>query len=296
MRKFIIIVAIALLVVIGAAFQDAPIRVEVEAVNVFVTVLDKKGHFVRNLTKDRFIVYEDGVVQEITHFSSDMNRPLRIGLLMDTSGSVRLKLDFEKESAVRFLRGVMRTPDEALLVDFDQGVTLLHDFTPRTSALEQEIQGLRSGGGTALWDAIYTVSRDKMTDRDARKTIVVVSDGDDRNSERNLDETLEMAQASEVTVFAIGTNHFGASSSRKGEENLKTLASETGGTAFFPFTPQRLDDAFDQINTELRSQYSLTYVPRDKRRDRRFRRIAVRITDGKDLKLRHRRGYRLPDF
>lgn len=296
MRKFTIILAATALLFLTAAIQDPQIRVEVEAVNVFVTVLDKEGHFVRNLPKDRFIVYEDGVPQEITNFSSEMNRPLRVGLLMDTSGSVRLKLGFEKESAIRFLRGVMRRPDQALLVEFDQGVTLLHDFTPRTAAIEREIQSLRSGGGTALWDAIYTVSRDKMTDRDARKTIVVVSDGDDRNSDRTLDETLEMAQASEVTVYAIGTNNFGASSSKRGEKNLETLSEATGGTAFFPFTPERLDEAFEQINTELRSQYSITYVPRDKTRDGRFREIEVRIKDGKDLKLRHRKGYRLPDF
>ena len=296
MRNLTIIAAAALVLLLTAAFQGAQIRVEVEAVNVFVTVLDKQGHFVRNLPRDRFIVYEDRVPQEITHFSSEMNRPLRIGLLMDTSGSVRLKLGFEKESAIRFLRGVMRRPDEALLVEFDQGVTLLHDFTPRTAAIEQEIKGLRSGGGTALWDAIYQVSRDKMTDRDARKTIVVVSDGDDRNSKQTLDDAVEMAQISEVTTYAIGTNNFGASSSKQGEKNLQNLAEQTGGTAFFPFTPERLDDAFDQINTELRSQYSLTYVPRDKTRTGRFRRIEVRIVDGKGLKLRHRRGYRLPEF
>ncbi|MFZ0427522.1 MAG: VWA domain-containing protein [Acidobacteriota bacterium] len=297
MRNFTILLAGGLLLLFTGAFQQTPpIRVEVDRVNVFVTVFDKDGHFVRNLGRDRFIVYEDSIPQEITNFSSEMDRPLRIGLLMDTSGSVRLKLAFEKESAIRFLRGVMRRSDEALLVEFDQGVSLLHDFTNRTADIERQIEGLRSGGGTALWDAVYTVSRDKMTDRDARKTIVVVSDGDDRNSQRSLEEALEMAQISEVTTYAIGTNNFGASSSKRGKSNLEELADQTGGSAFFPYTPERLDEAFEQINSELRSQYSITYVPRDKTRDGRFRRIEVRIKDGKGLKLRHRRGYRLPEF
>jgi VWFA-related protein len=183
-----------------------------------------------------------------------------------------------------------------MLVEFDEGVSLLNDFTTRTSEIVAEIDRLRAGGGTALWDALYVVSGEKMTGRGARKAIVVLSDGEDLNSTRSFDDTLRMIQSSEVTVYPIGTSRFGASSSKKGEDNLVELADESGGTAFFPYSAELLESAFDQINAELRSQYSLTYSPRDKTRDGRFRKIEVRIENGDGLKLRYRRGYRLPDF
>jgi VWFA-related protein len=272
------------------------IRVEVERVNVFVTVTDRQGRFVTDLSQDRFIVYEDGIPQEITNFSRESNLPLQIGLLIDTSASVRLKLDFEKRAAVNFIRSVMRRKDQALLVDFDRGTTLIQDFTDRPSEIVRGIESLRAGGGTAMWDALYMVARDKMTGRDARKTIVIVSDGEDLHSQLSFEETLKMIQTSEVTVYAIGTSRFGASSNQKGEDNLKELCELTGGTAFFPYSAERLDEAFDQINLELRSQYTLTYRPRDLVPDGRFRRIEVRLVGGKGHQVRHRKGYRLPDF
>lgn len=278
------------------AFQDTQIRVEVEAVNVFVVVTDRQGRFVTDLTKDRFIVYEDGVPQEVTSFSKEAEQPLQLGLLVDTSASVRLKLDFEKRAAINFIRSVMRRRDQALLVDFDHGTTLVQDFTDRPSEIERAIESLRAGGGTAMWDALYFVSKDKMTGRGARKSIIILSDGEDRNSQVSFDETVRMIQTSEVIVYAIGTNRFGAASTKRGEDNLREVADLTGGAAFFPYSAEKLDDAFEQINLELRSQYTLTYRPRDLVPDGRFRRIEVRLVDGKDYRVRHRLGYRLPDF
>lgn len=279
-----------------AQLESQPIRVQVEAVNVFVTVTDEKGRFVTDLTQDRFIVYEDGVPQQIRNFTRELNRPLSIALLLDTSSSVRLKLDFEKEAAINFLRSVMRYRDQAMVVEFDRGVTMLSDFTGNPAQLAARIEALEAGGGTALWDALYLVSRDKMTARDARKTIIVLSDGEDQDSKHTWEEAREMLQVSEVTVYAIGTSRFGASSSKEGEENLKLIAEETGGTAFFPYSAERLEEAFDLINTELRSQYTITYQPQNQVRDGRFRKIEVRLIDGKGLKIRHRKGYRIPDF
>ncbi|UCF38850.1 MAG: VWA domain-containing protein [Acidobacteriota bacterium] len=295
MRKIHVAGFGVLLVLVCSAFQETQIRVAVEAVNLFVTVTDKEGRFVTDVTKDRFIVYEDGVPQQITNFSSETNVPLRIGLLIDTSSSVRLKLDFEQRAAINFIRAVMQRNDQALLVEFDQGVTLLHDFTNKPTAIIREIEKLRAGGGTALRDAIFSVARDKMTDRDARKTLVIVSDGDDLNSRRSMEETLEIVQAAELTIYAIGTSRFGASSNKKGERVLEQLANESGGRAFFPYSAELLNDAFELINQELRSQYSLTYTPSNMVvLDGKFREIDVRITEGKDLRLRHRLGYRLP--
>lgn len=295
MSKLVLPVLVAL-ALLTSAYQDTQIRVEVEAVNVFVTVTDRQGRFVTDLNQDRFIIYEDGVPQDITNFSQEANLPLQIGLLMDTSASVRLKLDFEKRAAVNFIRSVMRRKDQALLVDFDHGAVLVQDFTDRPSEIEKGINSLRAGGGTAMWDALYMVSRDKMTGRDVRKTIVILSDGEDLNSQVSFEDTIRMIQTSEVTVYAIGTSRFGAGSSKRGEDNLKEVAELTGGTAFFPYSAEKLDDAFDRINLELRSQYTLTYRPRDLVPDGRFRRIEVRLVDGKQFQVRHRKGYRLPDF
>jgi VWFA-related protein len=294
MHKFAACVVLLAALLLFSAFQDMQVRVEVEAVNLFVTVTDQQGRFITNLTKDRFIVYEDRVPQEISNFVQETNLPLRIGLLIDTSSSVRLKLDFEKDAAIRFVRSVMRKDDQALLVEFDEGVTLVHDFTTRPTAIVQSVKQLRAGGGTALWDAIYVVSREKMTDRAARKTLVVVSDGQDLSSSRSLDDALAMVQASEVTVFSIGTSKFGATQNKKGENALKEMSQETGGTAFFPYSADLLDEAFDLINQELRSQYSITYTPKNESRDGKFRKIEVRLKDSKGLKLRHKKGYWAP--
>ncbi len=143
-----------------SSFQQSPIRVEVEAVNILVSVTDRKDRFVTNLGENRFHIYENGVRQRITNFKHETDLPLRIALLIDTSSSVRLKLEFEKEAATQFLRMVMRPPDRALLVEFDTGVSLRHDFTSRTAAISKEIRALEAGGGSALLVALYTVSRE----------------------------------------------------------------------------------------------------------------------------------------
>ncbi len=284
-----------LVTLIVCAFQREPqIRVEVEAVNVLVTVTDKKGRFVIDLPENRFQVYEEGIQQSITNFSYQTNLPLLIALLIDTSSSVRMKLDFEKTAATYFVYSVMRPRDQALLVEFDHGVSLLYDFTDRPGAIAKEIQTLRAGGGTALLDAIYVVCREKLTDRSGRKTMVVVSDGVDLNSEHSRKEVLEIARRSGVTIYAIGTTRFGADQEHEGEEMLEKLAVESGGQVFFPYSAERLAEAFDQISEELRSQYSLTYIPTDAAKDGRFRKIKVKIIKDRKLDIRHRAGYYAP--
>ena len=284
-----------IIALIVCAFQREPqIRVEVEAVNVLATVTDKKGRFVIDLPQNRFQVYEEGIQQTISNFNYQTNLPLLIALLIDTSSSVRLKLDFEKTAATHFVYSVMRPRDQALLVEFDHGVSLLHDFTDRPGAIAKEIQTIRAGGGTALLDAIYVVCREKLTDRSARRTMVVVSDGVDRNSEHSPEEILEMAHRSGVIIYAIGTTRFSADQEHKGEKMLEELATESGGQAFFPYSAERLGAAFEQISEELRSQYSLTYIPTDTAKDGRFRKIKVKIIKDRGLDIRHRAGYYAP--
>lgn len=286
----------ALVLLLFAAFQaqQPQIRVEVEAVNVLVSVTDQKGRFVTGLTQDRFRIYEDGVPQQISNFSSQADLPLTLALLMDTSSSVRLTLDFQKKAATDFLHTVMKPQDRALLVEFDTGVTLLRDFTNNPSTLAKEIRDLKAGGGTALLDALFAVCSQKMREDTGRKAMVLISDGDDRHSTRGLEETLEMAQRSGVIIYAIGTTRLSADRREKAEELLLKLSDETGGKVFFPYSTDQLAYAFELINEELRSHYNIAYVPTKKARDGKFREIEVKIQKGKGLNVHHRKGYYAP--
>lgn len=279
-----------------AAVDDPlePFRVEVEAVNVLVAVHDKKtGRFVTNLSPQHFIVKEDGRHQRITNFAPQTNLPLTIAICVDASASVRLKLGFEKEVATDFLFDVMRPTDKALLVEFDTGVTLLHDFTSNPNALLAEIDNLRAGGGTSLYDAIYLISEQKMLQEYGRKTILVLSDGSDLTSTHSFDETLRMAYLAESTIYAISTTRFGAGEDAKGDDALEKLTESTGGTVFFPHSSNNLAEAFKTIDTELRSQYNLTYVPTNRKKDGTFRKIEIEVK-ADDVRVRHRVGYYAP--
>lgn len=274
--------------------SDVPFRVEVEAVNVLVAVHDKKtGKFATDLTAEDFEVYEDGVIQEITNFSQETELPLTIALCVDTSSSVQLKLAFEKEAAIDFLFSVVRPIDQALLLEFDTGVTLLHDFTSNPNDLVRGIESLKAGGGTSLYDAVYLVSEQKMMYETGRKTVVVLSDGADLTSRHTFEEALRMAYLSEVAVYAISTTRFGADIDREGDNALKQLTETTGGKAFFPFSNAQLSKAFRNIDQELRSQYNLAYVPKNGRRDGILREIKVKVAR-KNSRIRHRKGYFAP--
>ncbi len=276
------------------AEQDVPFRVEVDAVNVLTTVHDKDTRkFVTDLTKDDFEVYEDGVLQSITNFTQQIDLPLTIGLCMDTSSSVRLKLAFEKEAAVDFLYTVMRPFDRVALVEFDTGVTLIHDFTSNPNLLVREIEQLKAGGGTSLYDAIYLVSEQKMINQPGRKTVVILSDGADLTSKHTFEETLRMAYQAEVTIYAISTTRFGADVDHEGDNALKQLAESTGGRVFFPYSTSQLTEAFQEVDQELRSQYNLTYVPTNKRKNSEFREIKIKVSRD-SVNIRHRRGYFAP--
>lgn len=296
-RRFAAVIAAIFLgwAEVPMAQQQEPIRVEVEAVNVLVAVTDKQGRFVTDLQRDRFQIFENGKRQKITNFSHETNLPLRIGLLIDTSASVRTKLDFEVRAATNFIFSVMKSRDRTLLVEFDRAVSLISDFTHSASRIAEQLKKLRAGGGTALLDAVYAVSRDKMTESGARKTIVIVSDGVDLDSRRNLREAVEMAQKSGVIIYAIGTNKFGADGDSEGEKTLRELTEKTGGRAFFPYSPEQLERAFEMIDEELRSQYSITYVPTNKKRDGKFRKLKVKLEKDKGMKLRYREGYFAPE-
>jgi Ca-activated chloride channel family protein len=280
-----------------AKISDQTYRVSVDLVNVLCSVLDKNTNsFVTNLTQDDFTIYEDDKKQEIVNFSREANLPLTIAMLIDTSQSVAPKLKFEQDAATSFFQSVLREKDRAMLVEFDSGVTMLQDFTNDPNKLAKEIRKLRAAGGTALYDAIYMTCDEKLIRESGRKALVILSDGEDESSKTNLQQATEMALRAEATTFAISISKggfFGVGGSQEGDTVLKDIAKETGGRVFFPFKIEELDDAFRQINQELRSQYSIGYLSTNPARDGSYRKIDIRVSE-KGLKLAHRRGYYAP--
>ncbi len=285
----------------GASGQTATaggsIKVRVELVNVPFTVTDKKNRFVLNLTKDDVRVFEDDKPQSVSNFSRESDLPLRIGILIDTSNSVRDRLRFEQEAAIDFLTATLRPrKDEAFVVAFDVEPQVFQDYTDNMEKLARAIRGLQAGGVTSLYDAIYLAAKDKMVlspppDPYVRRVMIIVSDGLDNQSEHTREEALAMAQRGEVAIFAVSTNRTGMS--QRGDKILKYLAEETGGRAFFPFSADDLAGDFQEIAHELRSQYSLAYVSTNAARDGTFRAITIQSKD-KGLRVRAKRGYFAP--
>jgi VWFA-related protein len=270
--------------------------VNVELVNVLFTVMDRKGKLVTDLDKSNLKLYEDNKLQTITNFSRETDLPLTIALVIDTSTSIRERFKFEQEAAIDFLYRTLRPKkDKSLLVTFDSAIELVQDYTDNPEVLSKAIRQIRPGGGTKMLDAIYLACQEKLKSELGRKILILISDGDDNLSLETLASTLEMAQKSDVAIFAISTNSTGffAITAPKADKILKRLAEETGGRAFFPFKAEDLSASFQDIGAELRSQYSLAYRSSNPGRDGSFRSIKIE-TDRKNLKVKARKGYYAP--
>jgi len=290
----------------GTAGQSSPdntVKVRVELVNVLATVTDRKNHLVLNLNKDDLQVLENNQPQQIRFFSRETDLPLRVGLLIDCSNSIRERLRFEQEAAVEFLGEALRPgKDQAFVVGFDVEPQLLQDYTDDTDKLSSAIRGIQAGGGTGLYDAIYFACKQKMLifpppEPYLRRVMIIISDGQDNESEHTREEALSMAQRAEVTIFAISTSQGGSSAgtgpNSRGDKVLTRLAQETGGRAFFPFEASDLSANFQEIARELRSQYSLGYVSTNPSHDGTFRAIRIESRD-KNLRVRTKAGYFAP--
>jgi VWFA-related protein len=279
------------------ADEPARISVDVTRVNMLFTVTDKKGRFVTDLARDDFEVVEGKKPQTIAEFTAESDLPLRLGILIDTSNSVRDRFRFEQDAAAEFLRTVMRARvDKAILVRFDTRAELVTDLIDDPQQLEAGIRGLRPGGGTALYDAIFYACRDKLAlDQPRtkfRRAIVIVSDGDDNQSDYTRDQALEMAQKADVVIYAISTNSSHADT--EGDKVLKYFTSETGGRAFFPFQVEDMAQSFENIANELRHQYNLLYRPEPLLTDGQWHTVSLRVKGRKDLIVRARAGYYAP--
>ena len=279
-----------------SAGQDNPaggtLRVPVQEVSLVFAVTDKHGKFVKDLTQNQFRVFDNGMLVTPKGFEAQTNLPLRVGLLIDASNSIRDRFLFEQQAAIEFLQQVIRPEtDKAFVLAFDEVPEITQDFTNDQDKLTKGIKLIRPGGGTALWDAVFSACRDKLMKQTetqtVRNVIILVSDGDDNQSRALRQEAIEMAQRANVIIYTISTNLSNIQES--GDKNLKLLAEATGGQSFFPFKLQDLADDFYSIQGELRSQYSLHYRPEGIVAGQ-FRAILIKPEDSK-LRVRVKKGY-----
>jgi Ca-activated chloride channel family protein len=273
------------------------IRKRVDEVNVLFIATDKHGKFVRNLNENDFSILDDHKPpQSILNFRRETDLPLHLGLLIDVSGSVQSRFGFEQDAAVSFLQHSIRAGfDKAFVVGFNKESDLTQDFTDNVELLSAGVHRLHDGGGTALYDAIYRACKEKFLkdrpDHPTRKAIVVVSDGEDNQSDVSRAQAIEMAQRAEVIIYAISTDDSGLI--LRGDKVLEQIAEATGGRAFFPFKMKDITHSFAAIEDELRSQYVVSYKPADFDADGRYRSIEISALK-KDLQVRARKGYFAP--
>lgn len=265
-----------------------------------ITVTEGKANrFVTDLKQADFEIYEDKTPQKIESFVVQSDQPLDVAVLMDTSNSVKPKLKFEKDAAVSFLQTMLTSRrDRALFATFDSQVELHQDFTNRLDLLTRAIDKVKAQGETRMYDAIHQVCEEKMLASIGRRhAMVIITDGEDTVSEKELKDAIEIAQRSETVVYVISTKaggFFGVQAGtvdRKEDKEVKRLAEETGGRAFFTAEVIELERSFSAIARELRSQYQIAYQPTNDKYDGKFRQIEVRLPNHKDLKLRTKRGY-----
>jgi len=273
------------------------IKKRVDEVRVVFIATDKHGKFVRDLNQRDFNILDDHKPpQSIANFQRQTGLPLNLGLLIDTSGSVRSRFDFEQAAAIGFLRNTIRPKfDQAFVMGFNTESRIAQDYTDDANLLAAGVQKLHNGGGTALYDAIYTACKQKLgqqvSDRPVRRAIVVVSDGEDNQSQVSQTQAIEMAQRAEVILYAISTDDSGLV--LRGDRVLQQLADATGGRAFFPFKMKDIRNSFAAIEDELRSQYEVSYRPADFEANGQYRPIEITAVK-KELQVRARKGYYAP--
>jgi len=273
------------------------LHARVNEVNVLFIATDKHGKFVRDLSQTDFSILDDHQPpQAILNFRRETDLPLHLGLLVDVSGSVGGRFDFEQNAATSFLEHTLRTGfDKAFVVGFNSHSLMAQDYTDNVQLLSTAVHTLHDGGGTALYDAVYHACKEEFLkdrpDHPVRKAIVIVSDGEDNQSEMSRAQAIEMAQRSEVIIYAISTDDSGLV--MRGDKVLQQLAEATGGRAFFPFKMKDITRSFAAIEDELRSQYVVSYKPANFDADGRYRSIEI-STLKKDLQVRARKGYFAP--
>ena len=273
-----------------------PIQVFVNEVNLIFTVTDKKGKFITGLKRENFGLLDDGrPPTAVLRFTQQTNLPLRVGIMLDTSSSIRQRFQFEQDSAIEFLLQILHRDDRAFVEGFDIQTDLAQDFTNNVDLLNEGIRKLRPGGGTALFDSLYKTCKDQMlTLRETgavRRAIILVSDGDDNYSRVEESDAIKMCQRADTIVYSISTNI--SPSKDRGDDVLKQISEATGGQAFYPVRLEDVAIGFRNIEEELRSQYHLVYRPANLKMDGSFRTIYLQANDPR-FKVRAQKGYFAP--
>ena len=294
----------------AVAQDDAVIKVDVDLVNVLCTVRAKNGALVGNLEKKDFQVFEDGKQQEVKYFTRETDLPLTIGLLVDVSGSQERLIEVERRAAHQFFTQVLRKKDVAFLISFGAEAELLQDSTNSPKLLLDGLNQLRLnvpvGGvhpgpvptqqrnaGTILYDAVYLAAYDKLKGEVGRKVIVVIIDGVDTGSRKSRDQSIEAAQKSDAiinSIFYQDSYAYGGFGGGGGEGELRRMSNDTGGRVFHVDRKYTLEDAFKDLQDEMRSQYSIAYATPNPKKDGAFHKLEIR-TANKDQKVQARKGY-----
>ncbi len=272
------------------------LHVQANEVNLIFTVTDKKGRFITGLKRENFGLLDDGRPPiSVLHFYQQTNLPLRVGIMLDTSSSIRQRFQFEQDSAVEFLLQILHRNDRAFVMGFDIQTDIEQDFTNNVDLLNQGIRRLRPGGGTALFDSLYKTCRDQMLtlqeENAVRRALILVSDGDDNYSRVQESDAIKMCQRAGTIVYTISTNI--SPSKDKGDETLRAISEATGGQPFYPTKLEDVAIGFRNIQEELRSQYALVYRPADLKQDGAFRTIYLQALDPR-YKVRAQKGYFAP--
>jgi Ca-activated chloride channel homolog len=278
--------------------QQYTITRQVNEVDLVFTVTDKHGHFISDLKQSDFALLDDQKAPDrVYSFTQQTNLPLRVGIVIDTSTSIRTRFQFEQQASIEFLLQILKPKtDKGFVMGFDVTPDYKQDWTNNLDSLTTGINALRPGGGTALFDAVYSACRDKLLDASrgqepVRKAMVLISDGDDNQSHAYLDDAIKECQRAETIVYTISTN---TSPSRdRGDDILQKIADATGGRAFFPKRLEEMPVSFQDIQDELRSQYAIVYKPADFKNDGAFRPIYLFCLDRRYV-VRASKGYFAP--
>lgn len=288
----------------GSQEQEQAIELSSRLVNVFFNVTDQRSAYLTDLRKEEIQVLEDKKPQEIFTFSRQTDLPLTISVLIDVSGSEQFVLPLLKSAASQFFRSFVRPDKDVVSVaEFRDETVLLQDFTATTDRLERALERVRYTpptsrdsssrfGGTSLYDAIYVTCEESLARQAGRRTIILLTDGDDTTSTYKIHDAIDRALRTDVTIYAVG---IGDRIFRGVDEGtLKRLAGETGGRGYFPRKEGDLMKAFKEIENELRTQYYLAYYPSNSALDGSYRSIQILVPGREKLRITHRRGYYAP--
>jgi Ca-activated chloride channel family protein len=285
---------------VTSAPASTSFRADTTLVLVPVSVTDPSNRYVLGLEKEDFHLFEDDVEQKVTHFSAE-DAPLSIGLLVDTSGSMGIKLDTSRRAVAEFLK-TLNTADEAFLVEFSDRAQLAVSLTGKPSDIQDKLTSVTSGGLTAMLDAVHVGLQEIKHAKNPRKALLVISDGGDNNSLFTAAQIEDLVREADVQIYAMGVFEpvfsFGPSAEMNGPKLLSEIAGQTGGRALAASNLRDLPSIAERIGIELRNQYVLAYSPSNRNRDGKYRKVQVKLNQPKalpPLKARWRLGYYAPN-